>query len=594
MDLVQEMIWKLQRAWRRLRNQGEYAAARELGMTIKQLEQARNLWAEAYKATANEIEKRRSEREFGAGAEAIEKTDRSFSLMEKENLNNKMNNDTIENESEGDSVLNTILSKVRVSKVKMKIFPSYDKSKSDTNELSTRWAHRNDVDTGAQAIAFHKDRCYIIEKFDDTDLKYIIQGRINYQDYQNIRKELEENARTEKGKSAAELVVIYDQRNRSGNLNERGRQSSDGSTVEYRRKNDGIQRMAEDQNRGREVDDNIGRSDEQNGGNRESKSLNSDSNIYFSLEENKSYTDQEYRDYGWARENGILTADQNADYRSKFAMAKSGQMKFPRSKQGEYIIPVSDIYDSGKEGINNVLVFANGTIDRPVITSIIEIYEYDETSLDEKRRYICACERRGIQPEIGNVFERYNAVDFQDKRQRSVYESDGDSSDNGYGGRSSRETSEVERGVGEQDYSLMDDVEVSPKKTKELLETIAYLKGQFETTKFAKADPKKLKTMTRKFLKEYSSSLDLDKTTDAMGELYRYMAKKESRYPSGNLGQNQLNTAPPTSMISIAQIISHSQLDNAFCKKKAPMRVLFVFLTIAPVHSPCGDILSNH
>ncbi len=82
------------------------------------------------------------------------------------------------------------------------------------------------------------------------------------------------------------------------------------------------------------------------------------------------------------------------------------------------------------------------------------------------------------------------------------------------------------------DLSLKDEVEVSPKRTKELLDTIAYLKGQFETTKFAKADPKKLRSMTRKLLKEYSSNLDLGETTTAMDELYRYMANGENGHPA--------------------------------------------------------------
>ena len=33
------------------------------------------------------------------------------------------------------------------------------------------------------------------------------------------------------------------------------------------------------------------------------------------------------------------------------------------------------------------------------------------------------------------------------------------------------------------------------------------------------------------------------------------LTKKESRYRSGNLGQDQLNTAPPTSTISISDLV---------------------------------------
>ena len=49
----------------------------------------------------------------------------------------------------------------------------------------------------------------------------------------------------------------------------------------------------------------------------------------------------------------------------------------------------------------------------------------------------------------------------------------------------------------------------------------------------------------------------LNKREENKTELYLSMVltKKESRYLSGNLGQNQLNTAPPTSTISIADML---------------------------------------
>ena len=124
------------------------------------------------------------------------------------------------------------------------------------------------------------------------------------------------------------------------------------------------------------------------------------------------YTEQEYRDYGWARANGILNEGQNEDYRSKFADAVNGYVKFNKSKRGEFIIPVSDIYDSQMEGIDNILVFAMGNIDNPIITSIIEIYEFDETNLDITRRNIYELERRGIQQTFGDDVKRYYASDF--------------------------------------------------------------------------------------------------------------------------------------------------------------------------------------
>ncbi|MBQ9940359.1 MAG: hypothetical protein IJO74_02340 [Clostridia bacterium] len=156
------------------------------------------------------------------------------------------------------------------------------------------------------------------------------------------------------------------------------------------------------------------------------------------------YTEKEYRNFGWARANNILNAGQNADYRSKFADAKAGRARFNKSKSGEYIIPVSDIYDVALDGIDNVLVFTKGTITNPVITSVIAIFEYDETILDNIRRQIYDGERRGIQQEIEGVFRRYNSSSYEFKQSGTVFEGTGYSSNNGQRGRSSEKTSSAE------------------------------------------------------------------------------------------------------------------------------------------------------
>ena len=153
------------------------------------------------------------------------------------------------------------------------------------------------------------------------------------------------------------------------------------------------------------------------------------------------YTEEQYRDFVWARANNILNAGQNADYRSKFAAVKTGNAKFNKSKNGEYIIPVSDIYDSDFEGVNNVLVFAKGTIDKPIITSIIEIYGYNETEIDRVRRRIYDSERRGVQQKAGELFGRYYSYDFEFRpvQQGTGSESFGNSGNNGFRGRSTKE-----------------------------------------------------------------------------------------------------------------------------------------------------------
>ncbi len=195
------------------------------------------------------------------------------------------------------------------------------------------------------------------------------------------------------------------------------------------------------------------------------------------LSEEQHYTEKEYRNFGWARANNILNAGQNADYRSKFADAKVGRAKFVKSKKGEYIIPVSDIYDRDFEGVNNVLVFAKGTISNPIITSVIEIYEYDETSIDRIRRRIYDSERRGIQQKAGKLFGRYDASDFEFRpnQQRTGTESSGNSSNDGYGRRSGEEAASAQ-GETEVNLSLKGDTYVPSKRTKEFLDVVEDLR----------------------------------------------------------------------------------------------------------------------
>ncbi len=129
--------------------------------------------------------------------------------------------------------------------------------------------------------------------------------------------------------------------------------------------------------------------------------------------EYNEYSEKQYNDFGWARANEILNEGQNKDFTTKFAEAVNGSRAFQKSKSGEFMIPVSDVYDSVFNGVNNTIVFAKGKIDEPVITRVLQIDEFEETTLDKIRRRVYEVERRGIQQKAGGVFRRYNAIDFE-------------------------------------------------------------------------------------------------------------------------------------------------------------------------------------
>ena len=118
-----------------------------------------------------------------------------------------------------------------------------------------------------------------------------------------------------------------------------------------------------------------------------------------------NYTEEEYNNFGWARENDILTASENSCLRSIFADAVTGRAKPPKTPTGEYMIAVGDKAE-------NRIAFIKGDISSPIITRILEINEYDETILSELRRETYAIERRGIQQEAGGLFNTYTATSF--------------------------------------------------------------------------------------------------------------------------------------------------------------------------------------
>ena len=141
-----------------------------------------------------------------------------------------------------------------------------------------------------------------------------------------------------------------------------------------------------------------------------------------------SYTKEQYNNFGWVRANDILNEGQARDFYSKFADAVTGSARFPKTKSGEYMIAVSDIYDSDFEGVNNTIVYVKGKIESPQITRVLDIYEYEETIIDPLRRRVYDFERRGVQCQTGGVFRRYSALDYGDRyyQSRSIKKVHGD------------------------------------------------------------------------------------------------------------------------------------------------------------------------
>ncbi len=128
-------------------------------------------------------------------------------------------------------------------------------------------------------------------------------------------------------------------------------------------------------------------------------------------EEEYNYTKEQYESFGWATYN-LLNNGQRKDFDTKFSQARNGYKTFRKTKSGELMIPVSDVDDPIFDGINNVIVYAKGTMKMPIITRVLEIDEYDETTLSDIRRDLYEVEKRGIQQKTGGIFRQYNPFNF--------------------------------------------------------------------------------------------------------------------------------------------------------------------------------------
>ena len=127
-----------------------------------------------------------------------------------------------------------------------------------------------------------------------------------------------------------------------------------------------------------------------------------------------NYTEEQYNDFGWVRANNVISAGYWKNFTENFADAVANNYKFPKNKNGEFMIEVYDAYDSS--GITDVIVFASGTIESPNVSKIVKIDLTQETDIEDKRRELYEAERRGIQQKAGEFFRLYDKADFLRKR----------------------------------------------------------------------------------------------------------------------------------------------------------------------------------
>lgn len=216
-----------------------------------------------------------------------------------------------------------------VRKVKMKVFPPYNESKSDANEQATRWAHKNEVQTGAQKLISYHSRWYVIEKFDSSDLRYQIIGAVSTKEVNRFINEVKKRESGFKQAKQRVLDGLDDSVEIGGSVGLR-RYRVDHDANQHGRKFEQIQELDKNQNEQRSLSNNARGNIKQDGTNRQnrggidirehvevSENIGADGGIRFSLfpggvfpPYNKSHSDTNERATRWAHNEKLESGAQ--------------------------------------------------------------------------------------------------------------------------------------------------------------------------------------------------------------------------------------------------------------------------------------------
>ncbi len=186
-------------------------------------------------------------------------------------LHNSSDSDIVKMEG-FQSILNELLEEVPLSRVKMLEFPPYNKSYSEANQIATRWAHNESIQTGDQRIVAYHGDLYVIEKFDSADMQYQITGRLSSSNYRKIVERMKEYAKLAEGKSTSGMVNDNGERSGTGSRIGRKGPGTDDTTTEHRGENKTVQAMAENKISERQTGSDSGRDNARNSTDRQTQS----------------------------------------------------------------------------------------------------------------------------------------------------------------------------------------------------------------------------------------------------------------------------------------------------------------------------------
>lgn len=141
------------------------------------------------------------------------------------------------------------------------VFPPYNKSHSDANERATRWAHNDDIETGAQRIFFYKGTPYRVEKFDSMDLGYLVIGKLSaneikiLDEYDEFKKGEADNGKDYEQESGADRTLSDSSQHKQENKHSQGSGIYNHNSDKHNGETAGVQRVDREQNGERSAQD---------------------------------------------------------------------------------------------------------------------------------------------------------------------------------------------------------------------------------------------------------------------------------------------------------------------------------------------------
>ncbi len=120
---------------------------------------------------------------------------------------------------------------------------------SEAHRLAIWWTRQPNIVAGDQTLISMNGRWYLVEKFDDADNGYQVEDYITKAEYNKIFEEIKQYGRSGKIESIQGSTYEIDKLNKRRNTIGREKSSLIGDETQYRRKDNSIQRVGEEESK---------------------------------------------------------------------------------------------------------------------------------------------------------------------------------------------------------------------------------------------------------------------------------------------------------------------------------------------------------